>query len=96
MPRASDYIANQPDPAIGDLEFLWDISTSTQGVKLPGRVPAIAFASLPANSSSHVGWVLFVTDGRKDGEGGGDGSGILAVFDGSDWIGVLSEVAVTA
>lgn len=95
MPRMKDYSANQPDPAIDDYELLWDLSTDTQAVKLPGRVPALLFASFPANSDSHVGWVLFATDGRKSGEGAAAGTGILAVFDGTDWIGVLSEVAVT-
>lgn len=95
MPKMPDYAGNQPDPAIEDLEFLWDDSTKTQGVKLPGRVPALLFANFPAASDSHTGWVLFATDGRKSGEGAASGTGILAVFDGTDWIGILSEVTVT-
>lgn len=47
-------------------------------------VPSVAFADLPV-AAAHTGWVVFVTDGLKDGEVSGTGTGCLGYCDGSGW-----------
>jgi hypothetical protein len=36
------------------------------------------FADLPTAEATKVGWIAFVSNGRKSGEGVGSGSGVLA------------------
>lgn len=51
-----------------------------QGIKT--TLPRYAVASLP---SGVAGMLAFATDGRKNGEGGGSGTGVLVFFDGTAW-----------
>ncbi len=51
--------------------------------EVTGGVVALAFASLPA--AGQAGRLLFVTNGRKTGEGAGVGTGVLAYDDGTAW-----------
>lgn len=53
----------------------------------------VAFADLPAGSE---GDIIYVTDGRKGGEGPGLGTGVLCFKDGSAWIAVDTGAAVAA
>lgn len=46
-------------------------------------VEPVTFAALPA--AGQAGRVLFVSDGRKNGEGAGLGTGILVFDDGTNW-----------
>ena len=51
--------------------------------EVTGSVVAVAFASLPA--AGQAGRLLFVTDGRKTGEGAAAGTGVLAYDDNVAW-----------
>lgn len=53
----------------------------------------VAFADLPTGEE---GQVIYVSNGRKAGEGAGLGSGVLAFHDGSNWIAVDTGAAVAA
>ncbi len=44
---------------------------------------SVAFASLP---SGYTGGMIYVTDGRKVGEGSGLGTGVVCTWNGSNWI----------
>ena len=49
-------------------------------------------SALPIQAGSQV----FASDGRKNGEGAGNGSGVLVFYDGSDWMACDSGVIVAA
>lgn len=56
-------------------------------------VVTLKFANLP--SSPTLGMMYLVTDGCKPGEATGAGSGVLCVYDGSNWMSVSSGTTVT-
>lgn len=47
------------------------------------RLPSYTVAGLPA--VAFAGQLSFATDGRKDGEGAGAGTGVLVYYDGTAW-----------
>ena len=47
------------------------------------RLPRFAVADLPTGSGS--GEIAFASDGRKNGEGAGLGTGVLVFHDGTAW-----------
>lgn len=51
--------------------------------EVAGGMTAMLFADLPA--AGQPGRVLFVTNGRKVGEGAGAGTGVIAYDDGGAW-----------
>lgn len=59
------------------------------------EAPNYAVASLPT-SGRGPGTYVYATDGRKNGETAGNGSGVLCFYDGSNWIAVDSGQAVLA
>ncbi len=56
---------------------------ANQRSEVTGSIEAIVFANLP--TPGQPGRFLFVTDGRKTGEGGGAGTGTPAYDDGVAW-----------
>lgn len=56
-------------------------------------LPRSLFADLPSGSE---GQQIYVTDGRKNGEGAGLGTGVVAFHDGSNWIAVDTGATVAA
>ena len=62
--------------------------------EVTGSVVALAFASLPA--AGQGGRLLFVTDGRKTGEGAAAGTGVLAYDDSVAWRRVDDGTTVAA
>lgn len=58
------------------------------------RIPQSTVAALPAVHV--VGDIYFATNGRKNGEGGGAGTGVLVFSDGTNWIAVDSGATVAA
>jgi len=50
------------------------------------RLPSYTVAELGALTGSAAGDSAYANDGRKAGEGGGSGTGVLAFYDGSNWI----------
>lgn len=57
----------------------YDAAQATRGAVVYGNLPLIAHGDLPALAAN--GAVVFVTDGRKVGEGVGAGTGVPAYFD---------------
>ena len=53
----------------------------------------VLFANLPAGAE---GQIIFVSNGRKAGQGVGAGTGVLAFHDGTTWIAVDTGTAVAA
>jgi len=51
--------------------------------------------TLPS-ASGQTGVVYFVSDGRKDGEGAGNGTGVLAQSNGTNWITFDTGISVQA
>jgi hypothetical protein len=62
---------------------------------LADGVPAYAVAALPT-SGVGPGSKAWASDGRKDGEGAGAGTGVEVVYDGSAWLRVSDFTAVQA
>jgi hypothetical protein len=58
-----------------------------------GCVPTFKVAGLPTKGSPRI---AFVTDGLKDGETTGNGTGTLAYFDGTAWRRVSDDTTVGA
>lgn len=60
-----------------------DIQNKTEQAQYVDGIPAFTFANLPANGlangTTYV-TVAWVTNGRKSGEGAGNGTGVLAVY----------------
>lgn len=71
------------DPVITAIvERLRKLETN-QRAEQAGAVEAVLFANLPA--AGKPGRIMFVTNGRKPGQGAGAGTGVLAVDDGTIW-----------
>jgi len=58
------------------------------------NLQALTVATLPTRARE--GDVSYASDGRKNGEGAGDGTGVLVFFDGSNWIACDSGQTVSA
>lgn len=54
----------------------------------------VTVASLPAGATA--GDLAFASNGRKNGEGGGSGTGVLAFYDGTAWRAVDTGATVAA
>lgn len=63
-------------------------------IEITGGVEPLAFASLPA--AGQPGRIVFVTDGRKVGEGAGAGTGTPAYDDGVAWRRTADDTTVAA
>lgn len=57
------------------------------------KLTTTTVAGLPAGAT---GMLAFATNGRKNGEGAGNGTGVLVFFDGSNWIAVDTGATVSA
>lgn len=59
------------------------------------KVKSFTVATLPTSAS--VGTIVYATDGRKNGEGAGSGTGVLVFFDANDdWCAVDTGTPVAA
>lgn len=67
-------------PQLTPVELTFDNWNAQSGVSVYATV-----ASLPAASADLRGRVAFATNGRKNGEGGGAGTGVLVFCDGTAW-----------
>jgi len=72
----------------------YDVAEATQGALVYGHLPLIAHADLPLAAAN--GATVFVTDGRKVGEGAGAGTGVPAYFDlaSTTWMVFSTDTAV--
>lgn len=61
--------------------------------EITGGLSPVAFADLPA--AGQAGRMIFVTDGRKTGEGAGAGTGTPAYDDGVAWRRTADDSTVT-
>lgn len=66
------------------------------GLIISPNLPTFTVASLPSTATN--GEIAFASNGRKSGEGGGAGTGIVVFWNGasSQWFGIKSEVLVTS
>jgi hypothetical protein len=69
------------------------VTAARSAFTAPAQVPSYAVASLPAGAA---GDTAYASDGRKAGEGGGSGTGVLVFYDGSNWIAVDTGATVAA
>ena len=51
---------------------------------VPIQIPNYTVATLPTNGAK-LGWLAYATNGRKNGEGAGSGTGVLVFRDGGGW-----------
>ncbi len=89
------YDAGQMNKTFRNIELMMN-SLRTPGkinVTYPAYTP-ITVAGLPTNAKT--GWVGYASDGRKNGEGSGSGTGVLVFFDGTSWIACDSGQPVSA
>lgn len=71
--------------------------------EIADNIPAYTLATAPLAADGGLGdgttyiTLAWISNGRKSGEGAGNGTGILAYYNAStnSWFGVRSEVAVT-
>lgn len=78
-------------------------SKRIERAEIADSVPAYTLANAPLAADGGLGdgtsyiTLAWISDGRKNGEGAGNGTGILAFYNTStnSWFGVRSEVAVT-
>lgn len=77
-----------------------ELDSKSERAEFAGAVPAFTLATAPTtgvgDNLSYTS-VCWISDGRKSGEGAGNGTGVLAYWQASAsaWYGVRSEVAVT-
>lgn len=80
-----------------------DKSKRIERAEIADSVPAYILANAPLAVDGGLGdgtsyiTLAWISNGRKSGEGAGNGTGILAFYNAStnSWFGVRSEVAVT-
>lgn len=82
-----------------------DRSRRVERAEIADSIPAYILANAPLAADGGLGdgtdggyiTLAWITNGRKNGEGAGAGTGILAYYNTStnSWFGVRSEVAVT-
>ncbi len=66
---------------------------SNTRAEVAGGVTSVLFAALP--TPGQPGRILYVSNGRKIGEGAGTGTGTMAYDDGSNWIHFATDTPVT-
>ena len=88
------------DRIAGRLFFVRDFATGSifidngTDIDPANRLPRVAFADLP--SSEGDGTQLFVTDGRKPGEGAGAGTGCPVVYTNGAWYSTFDGAVVAS
>lgn len=92
-------------PATYDVRFfsrmVRNIELTLMSLRAIGRVSAsvvaydpVTVAGLPVNP--RTGWTAYTSDGRKNGEGAGAGTGVLVFYDGVAWRACDSGQTVSA
>ena len=81
------------------------INSQVERAEIADSIPAFTLAAAPLAADGGLGdgtnggyiTLAWISNGRKSGEGAGNGTGILAFYNTStdSWFGVRSEVAVT-
>lgn len=75
-------------------QYMRDVDTATR--LLISATFGLTVAQLPASSASLAGITQYVKNGRKNGEGAGLGTGVLAFNDGVAWRAVDTGATVAA
>lgn len=78
----------------GNLSVTGTLSATIGGTISPTifKFPSSVFANLPASPAA--GESFLVTDGLKPGETTGNGTGVLAVYDGTNWVDVSAGTTI--
>lgn len=83
-----------------DDRFPVDINSpdATKSVKMSVLMASMGFRNFTAGTlpSGYAGGFIYVTDGRKVGEGVGAGTGVVCSWNGSNWITVDAGTTVAA
>lgn len=79
----------------GDITVTGTLNATIGGALSPTtfKFPSSKYADLP--TSPVLGDSVLVTDGRKPGEATGSGTGVLTVYDGSNWVDVSAGTTVS-
>ena len=106
LPRLDDtfaIVAAQTGKATREFARYWEAICAAidARLKVDGSSPMTGplvlaqyeFADLP---TVEEGALIYVTDGRKAGEGAGSGTGVMAFGDGTNWIACDTGAAVAA
>lgn len=73
-----------------------DGAQAVQGTMRPGELPRYTFANLPSGANAKEGMVAYCTNGRKNGEGGGSGTGVPVYYADGSWRTYGADAAVTS
>jgi len=77
--------------------YLQDMATrANNSLQKDGTEPVKNFTVATLPTTGFAGAILYASDGRKNGEGAGAGTGVLAFYDGTNWIAVDSGQTVAA
>lgn len=79
---------------VSEISSITDARPRMSMVEPTPRLANYTVAGLP--TSFGIGSVAFATDGRKDGEGAGNGTGVLTYWDGSAWRRTADDTTVQA
>lgn len=85
-------LASEDNGAIGAIIKRLRTLESNTRAEVAGGVVSVLFAALP--TPGQPGRILYVSNGRKVGEGAGAGTGTMAYDDGNDWIHFATDTPV--
>lgn len=92
-PTASQVIEASRQASMAITRRIRDIDTREVAEAARGH-PSALFVDLPVAAQANMGWVIFVTNGRKAGEGVGAGTGVMAYSDSNDWFRMSDDTIV--
>lgn len=103
MSDVVEYVYSELKKQLNTLETAVERNNQRERAEIADSIPAYTLADAPLAADGGLGdgisyiTLAWISNGRKNGEGGGAGTGILAYYNPStnSWFGVRSEVAVT-
>lgn len=100
-----EFVYSELKKELSALETQVDRSKRVERAEIADSIPAYTLANAPLAADGGLGTgadggyitLAWISNGRKSGEGAGNGTGILAFYNTAtnSWFGVRSEVAVT-
>ena len=106
MPSAMvELVYSELNTRLNNLEVQTSRNKRVERAEIADSIPAYTLANAPLAADGGLGTgangdyitLAWISNGRKSGEGAGNGTGILAYYNTgtNSWFGVRSEVAVT-
>lgn len=98
-----EYVYSELKKELAVLSLQTEKNKRVERAEQADSIPAYTLANAPLAAQGGLGnnttytTLAWISNGRKNGEGAGNGTGILAYYNAStnSWFGVRSEVAVT-